>query len=520
MTEPRHDLLREPLIRLRSADGATVAATLPGVLARLGTDDVIAFPGLQPHQFHAWYAFLVQLAALASHRAGEAAPRATEEAWAARLSALVGGRREPWMLVVPDLALPAFFQPPVPEGTLTGFKAPTRHPDALDVLVTAKNHDVKMARVAAPSPEHWVYALVSLQTTQGFSGRDNYGVVRMNGGFGSRPCVAFAPGPHWGPRFRRDVEILLGDRPRLLAGGYGYPPEGGLALLWLEPWDGLTAIPIQRCDPFFLEVCRRVRLQEGDGGIVARTAPSRVKRIAAAEDTGDTGDPWTPIRLSDGAALTLDGSGFTYRRLHQLLFGGEYRLGAAAQVRPTDGDALLLVARAMVRGQGRTEGLHERAVPVPAHIRYRLGQPEARDALAALARRHVEQTATVDRKVLHPALCALLQGGPETIDFRDDRTRRWRDGFDAAVNQRFFEKLWEHAEIEDGLEAERRWAELLRELALAQLEDAVRSAPVPATRRYRAVAAAERVFHGALRKHFPHLYLRSERSTDEPVSRA
>jgi CRISPR system Cascade subunit CasA len=50
------------------------------------------------------------------------------------------------------------------------------------------------------TPEHWFYALLTLQTMQGFLGAGNYGISRMNGGFASRPSVGLAPSDRWGMR--------------------------------------------------------------------------------------------------------------------------------------------------------------------------------------------------------------------------------------------------------------------------------------------------------------------------------
>lgn len=513
MPETGYDVLSQPVFGTRSSQGSHEVVTLPGVLARLGSDDIRGFPALQAHQTHAWHAFLVQLAGLALNGAGKNQPRQSEGAWTDLLLALTAGEPEPWCLVVEDLSRPAFMQPPVPEGSLASFKGRIAFPDSIDVLVTTKDHDVKGARIAEPRPEHWIYALVSLQTMQGYSGKYNYGIVRMNGGYGNRPCLAFTPSRDWGPWFRRDTNILLSDRQRIAA-SYGYPADGGQGLVWVEPWDGTTEFPIDKCDPFFIEICRRVRLEEDGGRLIARTAPSKVKRIATAIDNGETGDPWTPLKAADGAAFTLDRSGFTYRRLYQLLFTGDFQLGAAAKIQAQDDPVLILVAKAMVRGQGKTDGLHERAVPIPASIRRRLGNPPERTALANLAQRRVDQVSRADRNVLHPALCVLLQAGPEKADFRDRRTQPWRDRFDAEVDRIFFARLWDDIDLPP-LEAESRWAQTLRELAKFQLDDAIASAPVPIARRYRAVAAAERVFGGAFRKHFPQLY---ERSADDPES--
>lgn len=504
MAEPILDVLRDRLFRFSLPDGTEHAETLPGILAQLASDDIISFPALQPHQSHAWYAFLVQLAGIALHTAGESTPTASADAWTERLLALTGGRAEPWSLFVPALDQSAFLQPAVPEGTLQGFKNRIEQPDALDILVTTKLHDVKSARIADPAPEHWIYALVSLQTMQGFSGRDNYGIVRMNGGFGNRPCVGFAPSLTWGPRFRRDLAILLAERPQLVS-SYGYADRHGIALQWLEPWDGQSSIPLQRCDPFFIEVCRRVRLMVDDNGrIIAYVAPSKTKRTHAPEDNGDTGDPWTPLKFKDNAALTLDASGFTYRRLNQLLLEGEFRLGPAGRIQADDPERLLLIARAMVRGQGKTEGLHERVVEIPGKVRSRLVDPDDRALLAAVANERIQIVARIDREILNPALCALLQGGPDKARLDDKRARRWRERFDNAVDSEFFAYLWEA--IDDADSAQIRWLKRLHELARAQFEDAIRSAPIPDARRFRAIATAERIFEGGFRNRYPEIF--------------
>jgi CRISPR system Cascade subunit CasA len=162
---PRWNLLDEPLIGVETSDGARRGASLPEVLALLGRDEVRAFTAMQAHQQHGWHAFVVQLACIALHHGGESEPRQGAQRWRELLLALTR-RSEPWCLVVEDLSQAAFMQPPVPEGTLEGFKDAHRYPDEIDVLVTSKNHDVKATRIAVPRPEHWIYALATLQTME------------------------------------------------------------------------------------------------------------------------------------------------------------------------------------------------------------------------------------------------------------------------------------------------------------------------------------------------------------------
>src|SRR5574337_777227 len=244
-----HDLLAEPLLGVETA-GGRAGASLPEVLAALGADEVRSFTGLQAHQQHAWHAFLVQLAAIALQRAGKTDPKQSAAAWCKLLLALTEERHEPWCLVVSDLSRPAFLQPPVPERTLAEFKEPIRRPDEIDVLVTSKNHDVKAARIAHARPEHWVYALVSLQTMQGYSGPKNHGIARMNGGFASRAGIGLSSGLDLAERWRRDVRALVIAREAVARDRYS---TEGLALLWIQPWNGEKPLQVQNLDPYFIE---------------------------------------------------------------------------------------------------------------------------------------------------------------------------------------------------------------------------------------------------------------------------
>src|SRR5690606_27759948 len=123
----------------------------------LDSGEAESFAGLTRHQMPAWHMFCVQLAALACERSGLPVPPVDEIAWRAALRTLAGTHGDDaWRLVVDDLSRPAFLQPAVPERTLAGFAGVATTPDAIDVLVTAKNHDVKQARAAAATADLWV----------------------------------------------------------------------------------------------------------------------------------------------------------------------------------------------------------------------------------------------------------------------------------------------------------------------------------------------------------------------------
>ena len=218
-----HNLLEEPLIRVRLTDATTRPMSLPEVYDAMSAERVSSFPALRPHQRHAWHAFLAQLGTVALQCAGHEKLPSTGLDWPALLRNLTPafGSDEPWCLIAEDPAHPAFMQCPAPNG-FDAYRGRAVTPDDLDILVTAKNHDLKRTVAAANAPDDWIFALIDLQTMAGFLGAGNYGIARMNGGFSARPCLGLAPAeggpgsasiPRYRPNARRagcSVERLLG----------------------------------------------------------------------------------------------------------------------------------------------------------------------------------------------------------------------------------------------------------------------------------------------------------------------
>ena len=190
-----HNLLTDPLLRARLSDGTVEALSLPEVYEVLAADRVDSFPALRPHQRHAWHAFLAQLGALALYRAGRGTPPESAKEWGSLIRGLTTdfGDDDPWRLIVEDPAQPAFMQCSTPKG-LGDHRRRVIAPDDLDILVTAKNHDLKRTIAIEAMPEDWIFALIDLQTMAGFFGAGNYGIARMNGGYSTRPCLGLAPG--------------------------------------------------------------------------------------------------------------------------------------------------------------------------------------------------------------------------------------------------------------------------------------------------------------------------------------
>lgn len=144
----RWNLLDEALIRWRSIeDGSLHHSSLPQLLAAMANLQVYDFPALRPHQRHPWHAFLVQLGAIALHHAGQSEPWQQADAWRAALLALTPDDPDgaAWCLVTPA-DRPALLQAPVPGETPQRWSNVIHAADALDMLVTSKNHDLKAAR--------------------------------------------------------------------------------------------------------------------------------------------------------------------------------------------------------------------------------------------------------------------------------------------------------------------------------------------------------------------------------------
>ena len=507
-----HNLLVDPLIRARMADGSVRAFSLPELYAEMVRDRVTAFPALRPHQRHAWHAFLCQLGVIALHRAGLAENPESTEQWRSLLRAMTSefADDQPWRLIVDDPAQPAFMQSPAPTG-LDDYRGAKATPDDLDILLTAKNHEIKQATAERADPEDWIYALIDLQTMGGYLGAGNYQIARMNGGYSSRPCLGLTPaegGP--GAHLAFDMRRMLGGRDALLE---RYPDyfrrDAGVALVWLEPWNGAGSLDLRTLDPYFIEICRRVRLTPREGGIAARTAASRAARISAKMAGGDAGDFWTPVRTKDGKALSLSSAGFRYDRLAELVLDEKsYRRPPAMQVDAKKGARWRLVARGVAAGQGKTEGYHERAdiAFTTATVRA-LSRQNGLDALAQISTAQIEEVQEVIR-ALRFGIAVAAGGGRDAGELTKSHRSHavpYSRRLDAEADARFFPALEERYAASTGADADAvaacraAFARTLIREAEHLLDAAIESVPCPAIHRPRARARAASAFRGRLR---------------------
>lgn len=449
-----HDLLHEALIQ--SDRGWH---SLPGLLAAMARGEVGGFPALRPHQRPAWHMFLVQLSVMALDAAGQRELPVVEADWRTALRMLTPDypEDEPWQLVGADRSRPAFLQPADPGG-LKWSEVAT--PDALDMLITSRNHDVKREIARQAAPQDWIFALVSLQTMEGYQLKYS-GIVRMKSGASSRVLLGLAP-PLMGSAiidvsgwWRRDVSILLTERSS---------NERGKNLLWLEPWADGTQIPFQLLDPLFIEICRRVRLDRDRRSLLlAWITPVLKPRINVSDWVGNSGDPWAPLTADTGEALTLGERDFDYRLLVDLLIGSDggntvlWKLPKLAT--PIDEEkekTMLLVATAFARGKGgktRTDGFRWRVIPLPKAMVRKLLFTEPVGA-ADLVLQDIDR---VLKSLIHALRLVASSGDPEKLasTMKSQSARNKLDNYVAPAraalrrqaDELFFPELWRRMEV-------------------------------------------------------------------------
>lgn len=462
-------------------DGERVSLT--GLFAGLAQGTIDRLSRLRAHQRTAWHMFTVQLAALALDAAGRTDLPVTADGWAELLRDLstaetAGYGDNPWRLVVANRSSPAFLQPPDPGGLKW---TPVATPDALDLLITARNHDLKSAIALPADPEDWVYALVSLQTMEGFGGKSNYGIARMNGGSSSRSFLGLIPArndgtPDRAAWWRRDVQLCLANRE---LDSPMHP--GGVALIWCRQWPGGEQLAVQAMDPLAIEVCRRVRIIDTGRGLTAERSGSQSTRVDASLFKGALGDPWAPVSrdTKEPRSLTINEGRFDYRRLVDLLFSGDWAVPLAARLQEHErSERMLLLAEALARGNSKTYGLRSRLVPLPEKIIAAGWFGQSENSLADAAARQIEEIAGADAALREAVALYAAEGDYGAIG-RDERRRAKtaRDRLDAAADAIFFDYLWDRADPVTETASRQAFRRVLVETAGAELERAFAAIP-------------------------------------------
>ncbi|MBF0135212.1 MAG: CRISPR-associated protein Cse1 [Magnetococcales bacterium] len=567
MTAPRYNLLDEPHIRVLPLG----LLTLPGLLAALARDEVEGFPALRPHQVPLWHMFLVQLAALALHGAGETAIPADEHDWKRLLRGLTTRNfpdDEPWCLLVNDWTKPAFMQPPVPPGV--DLEKTIQSPDALDLLITSKNHDLKQAVARDGTVEDWVFALMT-QQTGGTYDVQNAHTIRTGNIYAPRVCMGLAPMfpnrpmnqfPRPGAWFHRDVQTLLKYRSSLDEMPLDYQKKGEVGLTWIEQWQNGESLQTSNLDIWFIEACRRIRITSDERSIYARKKPERTPRVVGpcVEKTNDSHakkksnknervvrikDPWTPEHKTDNKVFTLTEKGFSYKDLVKILFGENdsqnWTLPILLEPSKDDlnnYDNLFIVAYGLAgkRDKAGTLGFHSRILPLSGKVSRALGPKRAE--LHQLAQNQMKAIAEFN-VALREALISAAEKGSKSNKDKDheeegnedegnkDKGRKGKGTrikkkldiytltacghLDRYADSIFFERLWVRFEAQElGAKAlhteEEEFTRLLWDRTQKIFAEALPAMPCTGLFRHRAEARARQKLKAAIRKKYPDLF--------------
>lgn len=469
------NILEDPCIEATIRNSTKAILTLPGVLASLGENTIAGFDNLRPHQRHPWHAFLCQLSAMALIDSGIDMPEADrttpyshlpgkfdEKRWKAFLLNLAPDP-DAWNLLVRNLSKPAFLQPPIPDG-IKALGTVVNTPDEMDVIIAAKNCDEKARKVTEPKIDHWLFALVSLQGQAGYSkaGRNGnyYNTTRQNGAYATRPGIGIISSPFWGDQWGRDCRMLI--ETLHTERSIEWDIQQGHRLLWLIPWDGKSSVSLGKLHPYFLEICRRIRLDQNENGkIICRMGSSTVGRVAGGIYKGAVNDPWIPINRQKVSAFNNNP---TWDQMGKILLDRKEFQPALAQI-PQSFDRCPIAVRFCVlkRGQSHTDEYHEKIIPIPEKkVGYlRLQNNTGEKVLSTMTNLGV----IARNKVLYPSLSLLLSGKgkkQKTHPLAAASTRQ----LDDMISDSFFPYLWEAlpAEGDEKTKAQQYnpWIEFLR----------------------------------------------------------
>jgi len=501
-----YNLLTEKVVPIEAKEG-TLWVTLPGAFAMMSSGAADGFAMVRPHQRHGLHMFAVQVAAMASE---ELSPSEifsdNEDVWKQRLLKLAP---EGWELVQDDCGKPGFLQPPMDAVSFKkAIEKKGNHvltADDMTVLVRSRNHVVKFSRMTESLPWHWVCSLVEIQTLSGFEGRGLYGTARMYGGFGSRFMVGtyddLCPSAMWKRDVRRALALLKG-----VERDYPFYGEAGTkhGLLWILPWDGESRLELGQLHPLFIDVSRRIRLfSTSDGNIASTYIISSCPRINSGEQNGRLGDPWAPINVKNNSSLgakTID-----VKLLRNLIIAdgqGDYQQAPLQTIDSKDNGDLYFHLAAVIGGQGKTEGFHEKTIHIPGAIRDMafgggLGSKRLGDCANAML-----NDADKAWSCLRKAVFAATQASRDEIDWKHPQSEaaagKARGLFKEEYEDNYFPYLWSAMSDEGGDD----WISFLRAACDRVLESILVGYGPKTQFVYKARAKATGMLSGSWNKEF------------------
>jgi CRISPR system Cascade subunit CasA len=159
-----------------------------------------------------------------------------------------------------------------------------------------------------------------------------------------------------------------------------------------------------------------------------------------------------------------------------------------------------LVAEAICRGQGKTEGYHQRRIPIPKSAFH--GIVSDQSAASRLASRRAVSLGEI-RMAFRSGLFVLFQGATNRKSEYEAAKRLaepWLERFERAADQSFFDELWDEAGASESAREDiyMRWLKAQLSFAYGLLSEAFFAFPYPAARRYCARAQAGIAFRAKL----------------------
>lgn len=369
-------MLDEKLLTIRNVftdAPVEIKLSLPELFCKLNADECFDMPYLQAHHADAIYSFFVNLAALCvAHSADGKTVPATAEEWRQAMLIVSKNDESMWELVQSDMSKPGFFQPPTSLTGGTEFSSP----DGIDVLITTKSFDIKQGYLDNKNLEYWVYALISCQTLSGYSGSGCQGIVRIQSGYASRFTMSFVEAPFFNTRFKADLQMCISERESIAETySLNLDTASNVSLLWSVPRDAYTFLELSKCDPFFIEAARVIRLYVKEDGSIYATRFTTKEAMLSKDVRGVVGDIWSPVEMllpnpkDIGKkepilqAVNLKES-FNFKSLKKFVTDKSIAPLSGSLETNENLQSGFLYLSSMIRGKGKTEGYHRVIVPI------------------------------------------------------------------------------------------------------------------------------------------------------------
>jgi CRISPR system Cascade subunit CasA len=198
--------------------------------------------------------------------------------------------------------------------------------------------------------------------------------------------------------------------------------------------------------------------------------------------------------------LTPSAKGFSYDKMHDILFSGQYAKPPSMKtISGGEGNMAYIVARALVRGQGVTEGLHERVIQISGYNEEYWGEGPAAAQIASESERRLGRVEKVRSNVLAPSIRAYIKGRDEDLS-DEEKDALWSHvgRLDDEVDPLFFERLWETPDLTDE-ERYAFWDDVLLDAARTVFEESSTLCSKASARYWDRKSRATSIFEGAIR---------------------